>query len=537
MDNSYNLAYFADRGITARKGQTLILNAIIANPDKKYYIIQAPTGVGKSHIGTLCALQSKMGSYIVTTSKQLQKEYLKYHPTFEGIEGKGNYPCNLDGRYTVETSFCNSYGRIKSDCLQHGICGYYTQLAKAISAPTTCTNYAFLMSAMQSGLATNFQENVIPLRETLVLDEAHEIEKALLGFSQLSLDVVDMKKTHGIDVSINERTLMDDLIALTKLVMDEIDNVSTRAANIANKIGDPKTIIKTGSGLLNDLNDRMRALKAISGRLGLFIEEPEANVIFDVQEGIVKLSLKKTGGLFKKTLGRFAEKIYMMSATIGPLDTFCASLGLDPSEVCYVEAPSEFESALSPINIIPVGRMSFKELDRTLPTVILALETLLHEHENDKGIIHTGNYKIAEYILKNLPRPHKHRLIARDSHSGMKIKNEDLVRQHTASANPTVLLSPSLTTGVDLADDLSRFQVVVKLPFLGIGDKRVATLMKEGGSWYEDQMWVTLMQACGRSTRNESDYSTTYILDEAFLDYFRKSKGRLPGWFVERVSL
>jgi hypothetical protein len=40
---------------------------------------------------------------------------------------------------------------------------------------------------------------------------------------------------------------------------------------------------------------------------------------------------------------------------------------------------------------------------------------------------------------------------------------EAALHQHRLSPGPTVLCSPAMTEGIDLADDLSRFQVIVKV--------------------------------------------------------------------------
>jgi hypothetical protein len=51
--------------------------------------------------------------------------------------------------------------------------------------------------------------------------------------------------------------------------------------------------------------------------------------------------------------------------------------------------------------------------------------------------------------------------------------NQFILKKHMQSKEPTVIISPSLTTGIDLKDDLSRFQIIVKLPFMSLSDPRV----------------------------------------------------------------
>jgi Rad3-related DNA helicase len=98
-----------------------------------------------------------------------------------------------------------------------------------------------------------------------------------------------------------------------------------------------------------------------------------------------------------------------------------------------------------------------------------------------------------------------------------------------------VLISPSLHQGVDLKDDLSRFQIIVKVPYPDLTDRKVAALKQRNPSWY---MWVTilrLVQSYGRSVRSKEDFAATYILDSSF-DYVRRNSGDMfPPWFTEAI--
>ena len=53
-------------------------------------------------------------------------------------------------------------------------------------------------------------------------------------------------------------------------------------------------------------------------------------------------------------------------------------------------------------------------------------------------------------------------------------ENRDKVLdKHQRDRRPTVLLSPSMAEGVDLSNDLSRFQIVCKVPYPYLGDKLI----------------------------------------------------------------
>lgn len=55
---------------------------------------------------------------------------------------------------------------------------------------------------------------------------------------------------------------------------------------------------------------------------------------------------------------------------------------------------------------------------------------------------------------------------------GHNSKNRESVLYHfESSRNPLVLVSPSMSEGVDLSYDQCRFQVIYKVPFPYLGDK------------------------------------------------------------------
>ena len=82
-------------------------------------------------------------------------------------------------------------------------------------------------------------------------------------------------------------------------------------------------------------------------------------------------------------------------------------------------------------------------------------------HKNHKGIIHTTSYAQLDFIRKNISHTNKRRFLATDPD----IQRDEVIAEHVNSTKPTVLISPSLYTGLDLKDDLSRFQIITKVPY------------------------------------------------------------------------
>jgi Rad3-related DNA helicase len=114
------------------------------------------------------------------------------------------------------------------------------------------------------------------------------------------------------------------------------------------------------------------------------------------------------------------------------------------------------------------------------------------------------------------------------------IKNEDILDKHMSSLDPTVLVSPSMSYGVDLKGDLAKFQILIKAPFLPTKDVRIERMMKNDFDWYQNKMLSSLIQSCGRGVRSKKDTCITYILDGTIVDSILRSKHKLPKYFLER---
>jgi len=164
--------------------------------------------------------------------------------------------------------------------------------------------------------------------------------------------------------------------------------------------------------------------------------------------------------------------------------------------------------------------MSKAHLDKTLPSLIEAIKAILSEHKNVKGIIHTHSYYTANRVKNSI---RDKRLLIHNSN------NRDVIlEKHERSKEPTVLISPSMTEGVDLKGDISRFQIICKVPYPFLGDKLVKKRMNRWKWWYPLQTAKTVVQSVGRSVRSDTDYAVTYILDSNWSGFYYKNKNLFP---------
>jgi Rad3-related DNA helicase len=221
-----------------------------------------------------------------------------------------------------------------------------------------------------------------------------------------------------------------------------------------------------------------------------------------------------------------------MSATILSMDHLCKTTGLDPEKVKFIRIEqSDFPVKNRPIHMMNVAWLNAKTMNVNMPKIAQAIDNIMSIHRNEKGIIHTTSYSQLRFIKDNIGKENASRLVE----TGSTLNRSDVLKNHYMSSKPTVLISPSLHLGVDLKDDLSRFQVVVKVPYPDLTDKKIAAKKDRDPKWYTWNTVLRLVQAYGRSVRSPDDHATTYILDSSASYLLNSARDLMPKWFKEAI--
>ncbi len=497
----------------------------------KYIILEAGTGTGKSAVTT--TLAKLYGSaYILTMTKQLQAQYADEFG-FPLVKGRSNFGCmqdNFDSTCNMGTckttpvshNFSCLYGISKNPTLDAGIafddsfgnsvffqsenhCNYWQQKANAINSPISLMNYDYAI------LELNYVKH-FGTRSLLILDEAHNIENKLMRTMEVNLYNTRIQK--DINKVISAQTLKDgqlkDWILEVEALQDAYEDIEL--VNIpANKA------------------DRIRSTVSKLKNLRVNLEKEPKNWVIDADEYGVSFKPLKVHHYAKNNLLKYGDVCIFMSATILSHKMFSKWLGLDPDEVYHIKVDSPFNPKNRPVSLSLAGKMSKSRIKQTAPKTIPILQEILEKHKNDKGLIHTNSYKCQQYIKKHLPNS---RLI---SHTP---RNREAVLKHfEEDENPLVLVSPSMSEGVDLPYDKCRFQVIYKIPFPYLGDKQVYMRQKRDQRWYAYKTVMTLMQAYGRGMRAEDDSCFTYILDSDVNMLLRSPiyRSLVPEFFKEAI--
>lgn len=554
------LRFFENQGIQARDRQVSVLNTIDAEWDNyKYFLISAPTGVGKTYIATALASVCR-NAYMLTSTLQLQEQYETSWSSLVNLKGKGNYTCALNREFSVDAAPCVGSSELIRDCIKNSICDYYNQKRKALAAQSMITNPVYFLYSTHCGFGKDEpEESPWIKRNVLIIDEAHNLEKHLCSFAECKIDPNKLLSDHGVrmlnKVEFNGE-LGHDYEQLQNLHTALNDRMVELQEQLSNDFPKPQPgyerawargIAKNVAEKVRKQNTKIYALDKLIQPLNIFfgthdtLEELEERWLMsaNTEENTIQLSPLRGGFLFHEYMGKMGDKFVLMSATLGDKASMCRELGIDPKEALFIETDTPFAPEKSPIISMPRLEMGRGRIEQSFDAMAKLVTDILEGHKGERGIIHSATYRIQDELVKRVPREVKERFLWRDmdANSGAryprKVPNGELLKAH-ADRKDSILLSPSMMEGVDLFDDLSAFQIILKMPWPSLGDPRIKAKADMDSDWYTNSVWLHLMQASGRSTRNETDTSITYVLDKSYPYFYNKWKHRLPAWFTAR---
>lgn len=565
---NHPIEFFKKYKIDARPQQVEVLDAMYKEWDKySYFALSLPTGVGKTYIATAIA-DSIKNAYMLTSTLQLQDQYMKSWPTLINLKGRGNYSCGINENFTVDAAPCTANKDLYTECVQTRRCPYINQKNAALASKAMITNPMYLLYSTHCGFAKDDESPWVE-RDAVIFDEAHNLENHLVSFAESDVDPLKYAEDFGVDtkgIIFTGRSEEDyfKVIEIQEILQEKAEELAEqleREFPKADLLGMSakewaKGFTKKTAEKVQKMNAKMYALDKAIQPLKIFFnthstpEELTRRWIVSkyYDKNVLKLSPIYGDFLFHEYFGKLAKKFVFLSATLGSKTEFCKELGIKDEECFFLETDSPFKPELSPIMLLPRIKLSKEVYAQNIKKVGGLIDEILKLHPDQRGLIHGVTYDICTNIYNGVTPKNRKRLLCRDMDalSGVdagksmyprKYKNNELLQMHEdEGANyGSVLLSPSMMEGVDLHDDLSEFQIILKMPWLNLGDVRVKTKSKLDPNWYTNRMWTSILQASGRSTRHEEDTSITYILDSNFLYFFKQWEKNLPKWFKDRL--
>jgi Rad3-related DNA helicase len=463
-----------------------------------------------------------------------------------------NAPCNtMSGK-------AGSF--LKGECRENGVCEYMRRRDYAMNASSfTLMNFSNLL------LFSLLMPKPYEQRPLLILDECHALESYLYEFATITIGYRQLKpltlfvKTPDALDRIREPFTIEELVDYIKITLIPALKKYKQAASLREKkADDPITNdFEYEEDVTFESRNEEDRIKDLTAKLNVFLKSnptTHSHVLIPYEvdkKGDANLAGRKecVGVKIKPfsvahlgpslAFHSSNSRVLLMSATILDPKTFCKSVGIPVEQAFFVRVPSTFppENRLM-IGDLSVGSMTYYNKDKTLPKMLDRILELSQKHGEHKGLIHTGNYenmrKLKKWV-KNTDAILAERILFPEE-KGSYAQKEKLISFHSTTDEPTILCGPGFIEGLNLKDDLARFNILMKVPYMSLGDPLIKRKAEEFPEWYALQVALAIIQAVGRTVRSEIDWSLIYILDLMWRTFYSENKNKLfPPYIQESI--
>lgn len=484
------MTYFPKHLKEPRQGQVEILlelQRVWDNVD--VVIINAPVALGKSAIAYTIASWTGDAT-IITPNNLLKSQYVKEYPTLHVINKKADYWCETTDQ-TVESRYkkVNPKKQYCWSALNCPGCDGYRAMRDGIETePVILGNYYGYLGYTESGSQ----------RKTLIIDEAHNLTGMLRELAGHKFWQFDWKYSPRMRSRV-------EMMEWAESLTDE-DLAQSGAIRLFKE-----QILSETPSYLFQMSKEYHGQK-------------------DATLQVLKMLPVDTRGLTEgsRLLWPLPAvcKVVLMSATISQFDI--DAFGLQHKRVHYIEADSPIPASRRPVIVPSSGRnMARKHQPESLPYFTEFVKSIAALNPDTKGLLHVP-YNLAADL-----RPY----LAFDPRYMWHDRKDKLAQYEAfrASPDPSILVASGMYEGIDLPDDLCRWQIIAKIPYPSLADPALRWMATRSNKWYAWQSIKDTLQASGRVCRHPDDYGETYIFDSCFLRLYERNTDMFPVWFREAV--
>ena len=509
------------KGFTLRPEQDYILRELSENWDNSdTFLIDAPVGVGKSLIAMTVGNALK-SAHILTPKKSLQEQYHASFPaTTSVIVGRANYPCLYeapersrdvmsrieDGKMpkrfmgltcASEKRHCSEGLVAKRECYDKiGVpCPFDYAIEVAQKSPIVLHNITgFCFHAAMHG---KFEQ-----REVLVVDEAHVLPGILREVGAYT-GVFTEEEAERIGIGSEEHF---DLASLSQTL--EGINHDRR---VLDKAEAPSLNVRKGYATMTHVGSGKYRLKVTSCLPSMY---------------------------YKHFVEPFGNKRILMTGSVANSDQFLRWFNLtggDVHSITVEDSPFPVSNREIKVPMHLTTDMSYGNRPRCWEQAAKNIQTLMDGHRGERGVVHTNSYAFSRFLAETLKDPRC--VIPLDGR-----EHKPLFEKFMEGGGDGVFFSPAISEGVDLKDDLARFQIIPTLSFPPLSGFLKAIKTNYPGSEHSvshREVALTLMQQTGRVVRHGEDFGVTYVLDSRLKRHLTLGMNSeyYPSWFIEAVRV
>ncbi|AXY86582.1 DNA helicase [Salmonella phage SenASZ3] len=523
------------------------IDALI-NKKVKHVIIEAPTGVGKSLIGTtihkvirhLVLQADPYGQFrtsISTPTKGLQDQYAAEKAvSIDILKGKKNYRCHVHPDVYYNAVQCRIACRdghcSKRRCPYVQARNLWTDISSL-----RCTN-----AAMMIEMCTTICMKPENRSDMLILDECHKMPSTLLEHTIMEYNTKAVEGLRSIPEGkeivstigdIVERTkdyVLGKLYSLSGELHSMFEDLHLKVENLLEVLEELVEDDRLSESQVMKLADIIDVLHNLSDYCGIMSQTQASTFIVQEKgEGFIRFKPVMPSDVSEFGLFRKADYHVHMSATICGIDSYARSLGIRQGDYHSIQIGNPIPIENRKVNYMPIVKMTNNMGDYEMKRLTEYIDEIIAFHPGQSGIIHTVSYDRALAIQKfskyqnfiHVPRTRKALM--------------DIMENAFRTKSPCVIASPAMEEGYDFKGDYSRFQILIKVPYDYLGDPLIAHINSVDPSAYFRNAVLRIVQMCGRSVRGVDDWAATYIIDSSFESLMMRNPEFFPTWFTDAV--
>lgn len=477
----------------------LDMATLLAASERRFDLLCAPTGCGKSIIYMAAARLLDARTLVLVGTKGLQDQLMSDFGAagLVDVRGHGNYPCAVRDPLPYEP-LCRAP---RADCL------HQRDIESAQQSSLVVTNYAYWMTLARYG-------NPLTLGEfdLVVMDESHGVVDHLTSACTITLRREDVGRMLGLDLPNVE------------------GGISEWSRWAAHAVGVARAKYKEASaGETTETSRRtLRHLAGLGGDLAELAAAPKGEVPwvagweYGKGQSAARFCPLWPAAYAEGRLFRGIDRAILCSATITP--EAAKFVGIGRKDLVYREMDSTFPVPRRPFIYAPATRVGWNMVEGQKRQWVSKMDRLIGDRLDRKGIVHTRSYDRAREI------------VARSKFSNVMMGHTsrntlEVVGEFVHAEPPAVLVSPSVEEGYDFPGDQCRFQIIAKVPFPDTRDPLLAARIKDDKSYRNVLTAQSIIQMYGRGMRSEVDWCETVIVDDHWL-WFRRTV-EWPKWFRE----
>lgn len=553
----------------------------IFNSKAKYIIVSAPTGIGKSHIAHQVAqvynkvvddwfqlknptavtdVEVQVGvdengepirvlesrplapseALFLTKTINLQEQYLRDFKDMRKLMGAANYACHT----TLLPAGIAGISKYHPTCkykIGSPSCEYNHARLEYKASKLKTLNYAFFFTGI-------FQYNTSHL---MVCDEGHNLEEEILNLTELNFSLKDLglvaqdygQSLNRYDIDVTEtkyddelNTKLNDFCTQTRNAISVVLNqkegrLKSLMVELKESFGDERRVLEKN---IEKLESEITKVNSHKSKFSSVLQVTNWVTEMTLDKWLVSYNKDNDYPFYMKAITipnslsnrvfNSCDKVVIMSATANRI---AESLRLKSDEFEYIAVPYIFPLENRPFYLVK-SLPSFNNASKqeSFPVYVKFLDDLIDSCGSDaKFLVHSVSYSNAEFIMEN--SKHKER---------MYIPRGKEVRELEVSKLPAgcILLSPSITEGVDLGG--LDVQVFIKCPYPYLGDEWIKMKMENDAGWYDYSTLLDIIQGSGRAIRTPTDKADTFMLDPSFKRLLTRTKKYVPDWFTSTIQ-